>query len=32
MWSKLMYKFVKKLVLDSADTVCKIANLDVLGK
>ena len=27
-----MHKFVKKSVLDSADTMYKIANLDVLDK
>ena len=32
MCSKLMHKFVKKLVLDSADTMYKIANLHVLDK
>ena len=30
--SKLMQKFVKKSVLDSADTMYKISNLDVLDK
>ena len=29
---KLMQKYVKKSVLETADTVCKIANLDVLDK
>ena len=29
---KLMHKFVKKSVLDAADTVYKLANLDVLDK
>ena len=29
---KLMHKSVKKSVLDSADTMCKIATLDVLDK
>ena len=32
MCGKLIYKFVKKSVLDSADTMYKIANLDVLDK
>ena len=32
MCSKLMHKFVKKSVLDSADKMYKIANLDVLHK
>ena len=32
MCSRLMHKFVKKSVLDSADTMYKIANLDVLDK
>ena len=32
MCSKLMHKFVKKSVLDSADTMYKITNLDVLDK
>ena len=32
MFSKLMHKFVKKSVLDSADTMYKIANLDILDK
>ena len=32
MCSKLMHKFVKKSVLDSADTMYRIANLDVLDK
>ena len=32
MCSKLMHKFVKTSVLDSADTMYKIANLDVLDK
>ena len=32
MCGKLMHKFVKKSVLDSADTMSKLANLDVLDK
>ena len=32
MCSKFMYKFVKKSVLDSADRMYKIGNLDVLDK
>ena len=32
MCSKLMHKFVKKSILDSADTMYKVANLDVLDK
>ena len=32
MYSKLMHKFVKKSLLDSADTLYKIANLDILDK
>ena len=32
MITKLMHKFVKKSALDAADTVYKIANLDVLDK
>ena len=32
MCGKLMHKFFKKSVLDSADTMYKIANLDVLDK
>ena len=32
MCGKLMHKFLKKSVLDSADTIYKISNLDVLDK
>ena len=32
MCGKLMHKFVKKSVLDSADTMYKIVNIDVLDK
>ena len=32
MCGKLMHKCIKKSVLDSADTMYKIANLDVLDK